>query len=618
MTLVAMSVRPDVALAAPFPGTLSWASRADIPGGVTGAAGGVVADQLYVSHGFRGADSLSLDVYDVGTDSWSTGPDATVARSALAGAVLDGKFYAIGGQSGPSDVTEVFDPATSLWTTVASLNFARSGHAAVAVDGFIYVIGGRDGATIGAGNIVDATEVYDPVSDTWTQLSSMPLAVSDATATVGPDGLIYVMGGAVSPGTMTNALQIYDPVNDEWSFGASMPVRRVAMGSGVLCGQIVAFGGLDVEIGNLPATFLYDPADNTWSIGPDMVVAASAMAQGPTQTFGTIFSVGSAPFGPGSTVVQALSASCDFATPTPTAAAITATPPTTPTPSPTASATPIVTATTTAEPTASPTPSATATATASPTATETATGTPSATPTPTASETAVPTDTPTETPKPTDTPTATPLPTDTATLTPLPTTTATTTPLPTTTVTATPLPTTTATATPIATGTTARTVTPTATRTATPTRTPTPTRTVTPIPTPVNHPPDCSGAGPSSGELWPPNHKFVPVSIVGVTDPDGDPVTVTITSVTQDEPLNSEGDGNTCPDATNVGTSVVSVRSERSGLDDGRVYHLNFMASDGRGGTCVGTTGLCVPHDQRPDHVCGDQGPLYNSTGPCS
>jgi hypothetical protein len=134
----------------------------------------------------------------------------------------------------------------------------------------------------------------------------------------------------------------------------------------------------------------------------------------------------------------------------------------------------------------------------------------------------------------------------------------------------------------------------------------------------VNHPPDCSGAGPSSGELWPPNHKFVPVSIVGVTDPDGDPVTITITSVTQDEPLNAEGDGNTCPDATNVGTSVVSVRSERSGLDDGRVYHLNFMASDGRGGTCVGTTGLCVPHDQRPDHVCGDQGPLYDSTGPCS
>src|ERR1700686_2962791 len=98
VVVTVVSVRPDIALAAPFPGTLSWEMRADISGGVAGAAGGVVTDRLYVSHGFRGADSLLLDVYDIGTDSWSTGPDATIARSSLAGAVLDGKFYAIGGQ----------------------------------------------------------------------------------------------------------------------------------------------------------------------------------------------------------------------------------------------------------------------------------------------------------------------------------------------------------------------------------------------------------------------------------------------------------------------------------------------------------------------------------------
>src|ERR1051326_944935 len=79
-----------IASAAPFPGTLSWALLSDIPGGVAGAAGGVIGDRLYVSHGFRGADSVALDVYDIGADSWSTGPDATVARSVVAGAVLDG------------------------------------------------------------------------------------------------------------------------------------------------------------------------------------------------------------------------------------------------------------------------------------------------------------------------------------------------------------------------------------------------------------------------------------------------------------------------------------------------------------------------------------------------
>jgi hypothetical protein len=27
---------------------------------------------------------------------------------------------------------------------------------------------------------------------------------------------------------------------------------------------------------------------------------------------------------------------------------------------------------------------------------------------------------------------------------------------------------------------------------------------------------------------------------------------------------------------------------------------------------------VCVPHDQRPGHRCVDEGPLVNSTGPCS
>ena len=50
----------------------------------------------------------------------------------------------------------------------------------------------------------------------------------------------------------------------------------------------------------------------------------------------------------------------------------------------------------------------------------------------------------------------------------------------------------------------------------------------------VNTPPSCAGAT-AGGQIWPPNHKFVARSITGVTDADGDPVTVTITGITQDE-----------------------------------------------------------------------------------
>jgi hypothetical protein len=133
-----------------------------------------------------------------------------------------------------------------------------------------------------------------------------------------------------------------------------------------------------------------------------------------------------------------------------------------------------------------------------------------------------------------------------------------------------------------------------------------------------NAPPDCSAASASHGEIWPPDGKFVDVSVLGVTDPDGDPVAIRITGIAQDEPLEGLNDRNTCPDAMGVDTEIAVVRAERSGADpvsgDGRVYHVSFTAEDGQGGECSATTRVCVPRDQRPGHVCVDQGPLFDST----
>jgi streptogramin lyase len=134
----------------------------------------------------------------------------------------------------------------------------------------------------------------------------------------------------------------------------------------------------------------------------------------------------------------------------------------------------------------------------------------------------------------------------------------------------------------------------------------------------ANRPPECGDAFADPDEIWPPNHKFVPVGILGVTDPDGDPITLTIDSIFQDEPVDTFGDGTFTPDGLGVGTDTAEVRAERSGTNkvpgDGRVYHVGFTADDGRGGQCSGTVTICVPHDQEPGHVCVDQGPLYDST----
>jgi hypothetical protein len=138
------------------------------------------------------------------------------------------------------------------------------------------------------------------------------------------------------------------------------------------------------------------------------------------------------------------------------------------------------------------------------------------------------------------------------------------------------------------------------------------------VPDECNAPPDCSRAGAEPDEIWPPNHNFKTITIQGVTDEDGDPVSVSFASIRQDEPLVGGGSGSFSPDGSGVGTDTAAVRAERAGIPalpgNGRVYHLGFSADDGRGGTCEGSVTVCVPHDMRPGHACVDDGALYDST----
>lgn len=132
-----------------------------------------------------------------------------------------------------------------------------------------------------------------------------------------------------------------------------------------------------------------------------------------------------------------------------------------------------------------------------------------------------------------------------------------------------------------------------------------------------NRDPICTTARPSMAEIWPPNHRMVAISILGITDPDGDPVTTAISRILQDEPTNTQGDGSTAVDGAGVGTPVAWVRAERTGTPrvpgNGRVYEIQFQATDGRGGSCTGAVMVGVPHDQGHGPAI-DDGIRYDST----
>jgi hypothetical protein len=133
-----------------------------------------------------------------------------------------------------------------------------------------------------------------------------------------------------------------------------------------------------------------------------------------------------------------------------------------------------------------------------------------------------------------------------------------------------------------------------------------------------NRPPDCAGAPVSEVALWPPNHKMASydvVQVTGITDPDGDPVTASVDAITQDEPVNSTGDGSTSPDGAGIGSGMAQVRAERDGSGNGRVYAVSYTARDGRGGQCQGALRIAVSLSQNGAPAV-DDGQTYDSTHP--
>jgi hypothetical protein len=128
-------------------------------------------------------------------------------------------------------------------------------------------------------------------------------------------------------------------------------------------------------------------------------------------------------------------------------------------------------------------------------------------------------------------------------------------------------------------------------------------------------PPNVGSGRADTPILWPPDHKMLPVQILGVVMPSDD--NITITNVTQDEPNNGLGDGDTPTDAIirhndASNNDDVNLRAERSGKGDGRVYKVYFTVPDPEQ-TAQGVVKVMVPHDKKTDNAI-ESGGVYDST----
>lgn len=96
-------------------------------------------------------------------------------------------------------------------------------------------------------------------------------------------------------------------------------------------------------------------------------------------------------------------------------------------------------------------------------------------------------------------------------------------------------------------------------------------------------PPVISIVSADPGQIGPPNHKMIPVTVDAVVADGCGAALWRIVSVTSNEAVDGRGDGNSALDWEITGNQTVLLRAERSGRGPGRVYTIIVRAIDEAG-----------------------------------
>ena len=178
------------------PANDTWRALAPVPTKRGSPVAVTVGDKMYVIGGANvlpGADAVhparphysapAVEEYDPATDTWRARASIPTPRNHAVAGVVNGKVYVIGGRvggayisSGSSNVgvVEEYDPASDRWGAPrARMPSARSAFATGVYQGKIYVTGG-EGQDYRSMFTFRAFEAYDPATNSWTTLSSMP------------------------------------------------------------------------------------------------------------------------------------------------------------------------------------------------------------------------------------------------------------------------------------------------------------------------------------------------------------------------------------------------------------------------------------------------------------
>jgi len=168
---------------------------------------------------------------------------------------LKDPFFTFFGPSRVLTTNDVYDPATNKWESRRPMTVARNHAFASAVNGKIYVIGGRTGhGFILSATNTDVVEEYSPVSDTWSAPKErMPTPRSGGAW--GTDGRrIYAAGGEVTTKELVGVfrgIEAYEPASNSWTTLPSMPMPRHGVAGAVIGNRFYLVSGMIQSAGAL-------------------------------------------------------------------------------------------------------------------------------------------------------------------------------------------------------------------------------------------------------------------------------------------------------------------------------------------------------------------------------
>jgi N-acetylneuraminic acid mutarotase len=255
----------------------------------------VLNGQIWVAGGLTASTkaTAAIQIYDPAKDAWHQGPslpqpvDHAMLVTYRNQVVLIGGFVTRGGDSVASSQVLFFDDSAGHWQKGPSLQHPRAAGAAAVVGDKIVVVGGRTGTPE---QLVSQTEIFDGTA--WHDGKDIPVPGDHLTAASDRSYLYAVGGRRFISRNDTNAVQRYEPATDQWTRLPSLPKPVSGAGAAIVGGQLLVAGGENTVPAVVSTVLAYDLTASTasWTALPSLTQGRHGLAV--TAVGHTLYAIG--------------------------------------------------------------------------------------------------------------------------------------------------------------------------------------------------------------------------------------------------------------------------------------------------------------------------------------